>query len=193
MTGCVGTSEVAVRDIWSNSAQLRELRLANCTNVGDSAFPIPPRSLSPPVNTYSQIVTTTFPAQHQPQAVNANETPFRFLPGAPPPLILSKSLSHIRQLDLMSLRISDEVVAGIIANAPKLRYLVLAKCSLLTDNAVRSISELGKSLQFLHLGHANAITDAGIKGLARSCVRLRYVDLACTYSIFDQSRDSSFL
>lgn len=186
LTGCVGTSEAAVRDIWSNSVQLRELRLANCMNVGDGAFPVPAKSPSPPVNTYSQTVTTTFPAQHQPQTASTNETTFRFVPGAPPPLILSKSLSHLRQLDLMSLRITDEAVAGIVANAPRLRYLVLAKCSLLTDNAVRSISELGKSLQFLHLGHANAITDAGIKGLARSCVRLRYVDLACTYSLFDQ-------
>lgn len=165
LTGCVHVTDAAVRDIWQHSVHLRELRLGNCTQVGEIAFPIPPRA------------STT-------QASTSNPTPefasFAFT--TLQPLVLSRPLSHLRQIDLMSLRITDEAVAGIIANAPKLRYLVLAKCGLLTDRAMRSISELGKQLQFLHLGHANAITDEGIRKLARSCTRLRYVDLACKLS-----------
>jgi hypothetical protein len=47
-------------------------------------------------------------------------------------------------------------------------------------------------LQFLHLGHAAAITDASIVHLARTCNRLRYVDLACAFP-FTLLLDSNFL
>ncbi|PVF95519.1 RNI-like protein [Serendipita vermifera] len=169
LNGCTQIDEGAVRDIWTHCNHLRELRLAQCSNIGDFAFPASPR-LAKPAST---------------GAGPSNTTPI-VLPLLPP-LLLSRPLSHLRQLDLMSVHITDEAVSGIVANAPRLRNLVLAKCSTLTDAAVRSISELGRHLQFLHLGHAAAITDSSIRHLAKSCVRLRYVDLACCISLTDDS------
>lgn len=165
LNSCVRVGEGAARDIWSNCFHLRELRLAQCSLISDSAFPVPPKLA--PQNTNPN----TFPTTEQAMS--------RIILPVLPPLLLSRPLVHLRQLDLMALQITDDAVTGIIVNAPKLRNLVLAKCSLLTDRAVRSIAGLGRHLQFLHLGHAAAITDASIIHLARSCVRLRYVDLAC--------------
>ena len=169
LNSCVRVGELAARDIWSSCFHLRELRLAQCILIGDSAFPVPPKVAPQNSN------PSTFPALDQGMS--------RLILPISPPLLLSRSLVHLRQLDLMALQITDEAVVGIVANAPKLRNLVLAKCSLLTDRAVRSIAGLGRHLQFLHLGHAAAITDASITHLAKTCVRLRYVDLACAYRI----------
>lgn len=174
LNSCIRVGEAAARDIWLNCLHLRELRLAQCSLIGDNAFPVPPK-LAPQNSTSSSTSTA------------AEQAMSRLIVPISPPLLLSRPLVHLRQLDLMSLQITDDAVAGIIVNAPKLRNLVLAKCSLLTDRAVRSIAGLGRHLQFLHLGHASAITDASIIHLARMCVRLRYVDLACCTSLTNES------
>jgi F-box and leucine-rich repeat protein GRR1 len=170
LNGCSQIDEGAVRDIWTHCNHLRELRLAQCSNIGDPAFPAPPRLAKPPSSTTN---TGSGPSTASPIVLPLL-----------PPLLLSRPLGHLRQLDLMSVHITDEAVGGIVANAPRLRNLVLAKCSTLTDAAVRSISELGRHLQFLHLGHAAAITDSGIRHLAKCCTRLRYVDLACELILY---------
>ncbi|KAG8821243.1 SCF ubiquitin ligase complex subunit [Serendipita sp. 400] len=174
LTSCTAVGNAAVRDIWSHCSHLRELRLSGCLNVTDVAFPAPQR-----------ISAST---QSKPEGLQQSEDHYaKLVIPVLPPLLLKTPLIHLRQLDLMSLRITDDAVAGIVSNAPKLRNLVLAKCSLLTDAAVQSISELGRHLQILHLGHAAAITDTSIINLAKSCVRLRYVDLACCTSLTDES------
>ncbi|KAG8802032.1 SCF ubiquitin ligase complex subunit, partial [Serendipita sp. 399] len=174
LTACTGVGEAAIRDVWSHCSHLRELRLAGCQNVGDPAFPA------------SQRIAGT--AQAKAEGLRPSEDLYaKLVMPVLPPLLLRTPLVHLRQLDLMSLRITDEAISGIVSNAPRLRNLVLAKCSLLTDAAVQSISELGRHLQILHLGHAAAITDTSIINLAKSCVRLRYVDLACCTSLTDES------
>lgn len=61
---------------------------------------------------------------------------------------------HLRILDLTSCSLlTDSAVAGLVASVPRIRNLILAKCNKLTDDAVYSISKLGKGLHFLHLGH----------------------------------------
>jgi len=167
---CVGVGVEAARDIWSKCFHLRELRLAQCTLIGDEGFPVPAKVALPGSS-------SNFSDGPSSNDRTLSRVTFAVLP----PLLLFRPLVHLRQLDLMSLHITDDAVAGIIVNAPKLRNLVLAKCSHLTDRAVRSIAGLGRHLQFLHLGHATSITDESIVHLARTCVRLRYVDLACTH------------
>ncbi|KAL1739899.1 hypothetical protein HDZ31DRAFT_48577, partial [Schizophyllum fasciatum] len=83
--------------------------------------------------------------------------------------------------------ITDDAIEGIIAHAPKIRNLVLSKCSKLTDRAVENICKLGKHLHYLHLGHASKITDSSVRTLARSCTRLRYVDFANCVLLTDMS------
>jgi F-box and leucine-rich repeat protein GRR1 len=74
----------------------------------------------------------------------------------------------MRQLDLMDLNITGDVVDGIIANAPKIRNLILAECTALTDKAVESICNLGRHLHCLYLSYAAAITDNSVILLAQS-------------------------
>ena len=157
-------TDQAVRDIWMYITHLRDFRLAQCTELTDSAFPADPKLLA--VETQAGI--QPFP------------TPFVIPNELTQPLRLNRTCEHLRMLDLTSLAlITDDAVAGIIACAPKIRSLVLAKCTQLTDVAVESICKLGRHLHYLHLGHASSITDNAVRLLARSCTRLRYIDLAC--------------
>ena len=166
LTQCSCIMDLAARDIWKNSFQLRELRLGQCFRVTDQGFPVTPRLAQLPIN-----------ASANAQGMENNPANVRFQNF--PPLLITQPLVHLRQLDLMHLNITDDAVDGIIVNAPKIRNLVLAKCTALTDKAVKSICNLGRHLHCLHLGHAAAITDESVILLAKSCPRLRYVDLAC--------------
>lgn len=174
LNGCKLISDVGVRDIWMYSLQMREMRLSQCVELTDAAFPAPPVTIAQDGPT-----VTPFP----------RPSPAEILP----PLHLPHSFDHLRMLDLTACaRITDTALAGIIAVAPKIRNLVLAKSTQITDVGVESICKLGKQLHYLHLGHASNITDKGVKMLARSCTRLRYIDLAnCTHltdlSVFELS------
>ena len=166
LTQCSCITDLAMRDIWKNSLQLRELRLGQCFHITDQGFPVTPRLAQLPTNVDANT-----------QGMENNLAHVRYQ--SIPPLLITQPLIHLRQLDLMHLNITDDAVDGIIANAPKIRNLVLAKCTALTDKAVKSICNLGRHLHCLHLGHAAAITDESVILLAKSCPRLRYVDLAC--------------
>jgi len=167
LTQCSYITDLAVREIWKNSLQLRELRLGHCFPITDQGFPVTPRLAQLPNN-----------ASANAQGMENTLAHVRYQ--STPPLLITQPLVHLRQLDLMHLKITDDAVDGIIANSPKIRNLVLAKCTALTDKAVKSICNLGRHLHCLHLGHAAAITDESVIMLAKSCPRLRYVDLACT-------------
>ncbi|KAF8917857.1 hypothetical protein CPB85DRAFT_143760 [Mucidula mucida] len=160
---CKLVTDVAIRDIWTYSTHMREIRLSHCELLTDAGFPVPYRK--------EQLTSETpnpFPA-----SIHSEELP---------PLVLSRTLDHLRMLDLTACtHVTDEALEGIISHAPKIRNLGLSKCNLLTDKSVESICKLGRHLHYLHLGHADKITDRSVRTLARSCTRLRYVDFAnCT-------------
>ncbi|KIJ20312.1 hypothetical protein PAXINDRAFT_127013 [Paxillus involutus ATCC 200175] len=174
LNNCKRITDLSVRDLWTYSTHMREMKLSQCTELTDAAFPAPLKS-------------ENIPRSHN---------PFPSLPRASeefPPLVLSRTLDHLRMIDLTSCSlITDDAVDGIISHAPKIRNLVLSKCTQLTDRTVENICLLGKHLHYLHLGHAANITDRSIKSLARCCTRLRYVDFAnCTLltdmSVFELS------
>lgn len=67
-----------------------------------------------------------------------------------------KMMDHLRYLDLTSLNsLTDDAIEGIVKYMPKIRNLILAKCTRLTDESVYSICQLGKHLHYLHLGHVS--------------------------------------
>lgn len=67
-----------------------------------------------------------------------------------------RMFDHLRILDLTNCNtISDAAIDGIVSNVPRLRNLILAKCTRLTNESVYSISRLGKNLHYLHLGHVS--------------------------------------
>lgn len=67
-----------------------------------------------------------------------------------------RMFDHLRVLDLTNCStISDAAIEGIVSNVPRIRNLILAKCTRLTNESVYSISRLGKNLHYLHLGHVS--------------------------------------
>jgi F-box and leucine-rich repeat protein GRR1 len=104
------------------------------------------------------------------------------------PLSNARYFEQLRLVDLTGITTITDMSLRVLVNAaPKIRSLVLNKCSGITDEGVISICQLGKFLHFLHLGHCSQITDASIKRLAIVCNRIRYLDLACCTGITDQS------
>lgn len=64
---------------------------------------------------------------------------------------------NLRVVDLTGCAaLTDEALANLVANGPRIRNLTLAKCTNLTNKSVYSICELGKHLHYLHLGHVSA-------------------------------------
>lgn len=95
---------------------------------------------------------------------------------------------QLRLVDFTGISLLSDVAIDILVQAaPKIRSLVLNKCSRITDHGVLAISRLGRFLHFLHLGHCSQITDASIQRLALVCPRLRYLDMASCTNITDAS------
>ncbi|CEP16455.1 hypothetical protein [Parasitella parasitica] len=100
---------------------------------------------------------------------------------------------QLRLVDFTGISIiTDTSIDILILAAPKIRSLVLNKCSQITDQGVLSICKLGRYLHFLHLGHCSQITDLSIQRLASVCPRIRYLDMACCVNITDVSVIESF-
>lgn len=63
-------------------------------------------------------------------------------------------MAYLRVVDLYGCTgLGDDAVRNLVASAPRLRNLTLAKCPNLTDGAIEAICGLGRHLQYLHLGH----------------------------------------
>lgn len=82
------------------------------------------------------------------------------MPNSSPPMHThlrpSRMFDHLRILDLTNCStISDAAIEGIVSNVPRIRNLILAKCTRLTNESAYSIARLGKNLHYLHLGHVS--------------------------------------
>lgn len=95
---------------------------------------------------------------------------------------------QLRLVDFTAIStISDQSLKVLINAAPKIKSLVLNKCSRITDEGLLSVCKLGRYLHFLHLGHCSNLTDRSITKLALFCNRIRYLDMACCTEITDKS------
>ena len=147
---CYLVTDRAIREIWTHSTYLREFKLSNLSNLTEKAFPANPNarlgSQGPNLQTANGQWTTNHPPLPQ---------------GSQPedsldPLLLGRQFDHLRMLDLTGcMLVTDEAIEGIVVNCPKIRNLVLAKCGSLTDEAMGSITKLGRYLHYLHLGHVS--------------------------------------
>jgi F-box and leucine-rich repeat protein GRR1 len=152
LNDCKAISGRCVRDLWRFPRCMREMRLSGCADVGEEGFPAPPLPGAP--DAYGVYPFNNNPASAQ-WGYSSEEDPTE--PNAPlPALRLQHSYDTLRMLDLTScIALTDTAVEGIIAAAPRIRNLVLAKCGEITDKGVEAICKLGRSLHYLHLGHAN--------------------------------------
>ncbi|KAF7301819.1 Carbohydrate esterase family 9 protein [Mycena indigotica] len=164
----------SVRDIFTYSRKLRTLRLARCPLLTDKAFPAisASRSTTP--------VTTS----------SGYDKP---LPPRPtswfdelPPLILRHTADNLRVVDLSFVTgITDAAIDGLVSHAPRIQNLRLTGCKQLSDKTLESISKLGDHLDVLLLAHVSEITDNGIVKLARSCTKLRCIDVGFCRNLTD--------
>lgn len=173
---CHSISSTSLQQLLRSSHNLRELCLNGCTSLSDDGFP-DSNSLS--LATHSTYHSTYSSAQASPlpsrsSSTSSSQDPSRpSSPGPdplttpsgtlirrPPPLTSPPSLhsfDHLRYLDLTSLvLLTDQSIQGIVKFMPKIRNLILAKCSRLTDESLYAICHVGKHLHYLHLGHVNS-------------------------------------
>ncbi len=151
LAGCSKVTDESMAKLWTHSSQIREFRLSQCTALTDAGFPNPlsGKRRRDAVLSNGIVRAPLVPDRALDQRDAAD---LHSLPGAIP----LRSFDHLRVLDLTNCaHITDHAIEGIINNAPKIRNLVLAKCSLLTDETIYSISSLGKNLHYLHLGRVD--------------------------------------
>lgn len=172
LQGLENVTDVSMRQIWLNSAHVRELRLNGNDLLSEEGFPclnIMPVLLTPDeerdFSTLSRrrSVTgrssdsegsstesgTSGTSRKDPRTVFARRPILRKTP-------VTRKFDYLRTVDLTGCtRVTDEAIEAIVSNATKIRMLTLAKCGLLTDAALESICRLGKHLHLLHLGHVN--------------------------------------
>jgi F-box and leucine-rich repeat protein GRR1 len=183
LVNCPLITDTSVREMWKNSFHMRELRLAQCGNLTDLAFPAPHSSIqgvssvgghlasiqqqhnyygseSAPASrgvspfTHHDEATSQSQGQTDDTFPRTSSTPIQ----APMHTHLRsiRMFDHLRVLDLTNCNtISDASIEGIVSNVPRIRNLILAKCTRLTNESVYSISRLGKNLHYLHLGHVS--------------------------------------
>ena len=154
------------RTLWGlfrNSSHLREFSLSGCKQVTGAAFPQREGSLlvikgaddpllqSKPINQKYQS-TSLAAAARKAQALTEGKTDI--FAGVTP--LANRMFEHVRYLDMTGLiHLTDAAMEGIVSTMPNIRNLVLAKCHNLTDDALISISKLGRHIHFLHLGHVS--------------------------------------
>lgn len=142
VVGCPRLTSLATRQIFRSLIHLRELSLQSCIEMTDDGFPdVTPQRYGP-----------TVVADDLPTFDGSLIT-------CPSPLRGPKlrSLEHLRYLDLTSLvLLTDNAIAGIVRWMPRVRNLIIAKCTGLTNEGILSICHLGKHLHYLHMGHVSS-------------------------------------
>ncbi len=168
--------------IWLHSSHLREFKFSFNANVDADGFPNLPSLIdysgdeltrnadlypwfaSTPLTTRQQALRPDLETtDNKEKETNGDEnTEDESLPSHynHPPIVstltkpVSASFEYLRTIDFTGCSaLTDLAVENTVTNAPKLRSLTLAKCPLLTDLSLASISKLGKHLHHLHLAH----------------------------------------
>ena len=153
---------------------LRELRLAHCTQIDDSAF----MSL-PPTMTFDSLRILDLTAcenvrdesvekivQAAPRLRNLVLAKCRFITDRSVMAIcrLGKNLHYVHLGHCSN--ISDAAVIALVKSCNRIRYIDLACCNRLTDHSVQQLATLPK-LRRIGLVKCQAITDQSILALAR--------------------------
>lgn len=156
---CPRITSLALLQLFRTSHHLRELSLQACVEVTDEAFPtqemVAALGSTRQYNLADDRETASSEPEGEPLVASDGSLIKRPIPIYAPPKL--KPFDHLRYLDLTSLtQLTDDALAGIVKYMPKIRNLIVAKCSRLSDDAVYSICQLGKHLHYLHLGHVSA-------------------------------------
>jgi F-box and leucine-rich repeat protein GRR1 len=147
---------------------LRELRLAHCTGISDSAF----LNLPPKMNfDYLRILDLTGCEEVRDDAI------CRIIPATP----------KLRNLVLAKCRhITDRAVAAICRLGKNLHYIHLGHCINLTDNAVIALVKSCNRIRYIDLACCNRLTDNSVQHLAQ-LPKLRRIGLVKCQQLTDAS------
>jgi F-box and leucine-rich repeat protein GRR1 len=157
-----------VTSLLTKGRALRELRLANCELISDTAF------LSLPLNrTYDhlRILDLTACERLTDAAVE------KIIDVAP----------RLRNLVLAKCRnITDVAVVAISRLGKNLHYVHLGHCSLITDEAVKLLVQSCNRIRYIDLGCCAGLTDASVVRLA-TLPKLKRIGLVKCSGITDES------
>lgn len=152
----------------SNLPQLRELRLAHCINIDNSAFTnLPPKLHFDAL----RILDLTACENVRDEAIA------RIIPAAP----------RLRNLVLAKCRhITDQAVNSICKLTKNLHYIHLGHCINLTDNAVINLVKHCNRIRYIDLACCSRLTDASVRHLAQ-LPKLRRIGLVKCQNLSDAS------
>ncbi|KIH92021.1 hypothetical protein SPBR_02687 [Sporothrix brasiliensis 5110] len=157
-----------VTELLAQGQTLRELRLANCELISDSAFlNLPPER----VYEHLRILDLTSCIRLTDQAVD------RIITVAP----------RLRNLVLAKCRnISDSAVNSIARLGKNLHYVHLGHCSQITDVAVKKLVQCCNRIRYIDLGCCVHLTDDSVTRLA-TLPKLKRIGLVKCSNITDES------
>lgn len=136
--GCTQITDEALQAVWRHLGHVRELTV-NGAQITDESFP------ARDVNGQPSIRQPTYLA-----ALKGDPNAKTFV------AVPTSHFDHVRYLDLTSqVQLTDAAVESIVTFMPKVRNLILSKCTGLTDESINSICRLGKNLHYLHLSHVS--------------------------------------
>lgn len=147
---------------------LRELRLAHCTEIDDSAFLRLPRGM---IFDSLRILDLT-------ECERVGDSSIQYIVNAAP---------RLRNLVLAKCRsITDRSVMAICNLGKNLHYVHLGHCSNITDTAVKELVRYCNRIRYIDLACCERLTDASVQQLA-TLPKLRRIGLVKCRSITDKS------
>lgn len=165
---CKLVTSASVTALLTTLRHLRELRLAHCVEINDSAFLKLPEHLT---FDSMRILDLTACDQVKDDAVE------RIINASP----------RLRNLVLAKCRfITDRSVAAICKLGKNLHYVHLGHCSQITDSAVIQLIKSCNRIRYIDLACCNSLTDVSVKQLA-TLPKLRRIGLVKCQSITNES------
>ncbi|KAJ5106669.1 hypothetical protein N7456_003344 [Penicillium angulare] len=165
---CKLITSPSITALLSTLRHLRELRLAHCTEIGDSAFLNLPEHL-----TFDSLRILDLTACERVK----DDAVVRIIGAAP----------RLRNLVLAKCRfITDRSVQAICKLGKNLHYVHLGHCSNITDTAVMQLIKACNRIRYIDLACCNRLTDISVRQLA-SLPKLRRIGLVKCQAITDDS------
>lgn len=195
ISGCDKVSNVAIQHLFLNCSAIRELKLQICPQITDGAFeplqlalsPPPSRSLPDIKYEHLRLLDLTQCALLSDEALIMITTYAKRLRN----LVLAKCRNitdlgvtdgicrlgrHLHYLHLgHCANLTDHAVSALVRHCPRLRYLDLACCNLLTDVSLSEIASFPK-LRRIGLVKCSSLTDEGIYALVDRHIATRTLE-----------------
>ena len=165
---CKLVTSPSVTALLSTLRNLRELRLAHCTEIDDSAF----------LRLPSNMVFDSLRILDLTECEHVGDAAIEHMVNASP---------RLRNLVLAKCRsITDRSVLAICNLGKNLHYVHLGHCSNITDMAVKELVKYCNRIRYIDLACCERLTDASVQQLA-ALPKLRRIGLVKCRSITDRS------